>query len=392
MLIPRGNQMRVLGLPMEGAFFVCGSAGSGKSIMALTRALNLAIVNPAEDVLLLVYVRSLSAFLNGMMQNALPHGMYKPRNLHILGFHQYVHSCYEAYTGTGYGEIGHSAEAWDQFTSETAALMPENICHHIVVDEGQDYTASMIQFVRKCYSKSLTVFLDSAQTIFEACGNLALYQQYILMSEDPVYFQHDYRNCAEITHFANAVRRCCYWQREVYEQELEEDHHVEGRKPCFYLFDQKDHEDDWLCRNEVIANRGFQSTAFLFATKREVNDFYQTLIRYGIPEMDLKIINNQIDSFDTNRGIFVSTYYNSKGLEFDNVFLPDVSFDAIYRGSQTKLRLFYVTITRAKRMLNLCCFSEPHLLSQLPRDTYDIIDYRNRQRFDFNEYFKDLSF
>lgn len=384
--------MRVLGLPMEGNFLVSGSAGSGKSIMALTRALNLAIVHPEDTVLLLVYVRSLSSFLGGMLSDVLPERTPVPNNLCIMGFHQYVYRCYQTFSGVPYGNIDSDGAAWDRFTDETASLLQEPTCQHLVVDEGQDYTASMIRFVRKCCSKSLTVFLDSAQTIFEGNGGLALYRQMLVLTEEPVYFSHDYRNCGEIADFANGLRASQYWQGMPEDPVLERDNNVDGRKPCVCYFAEREQEHSWLCQHDVLQNRGYQSTAFLFNENGEIAEFRDNLLKHGIPQRDIQIINRQIGCFNTHCGIFLATYHNAKGLEFDNVFLPDFYVSTYEKDIQEKLHLCYVAFTRAKSMLNICCTRMSPLFDALPDATYEMVNFCNKQRMSMDDYFDDNPF
>lgn len=57
MSLPRliGHQTEILYLPEEKNLFVTGSAGSGKSLLALYRVYWLAKVNPSENIVLLTF-------------------------------------------------------------------------------------------------------------------------------------------------------------------------------------------------------------------------------------------------------------------------------------------------------------------------------------------------
>jgi DNA helicase IV len=81
---PKGKQAEVLCLPEEGHFVILGTAGSGKTTLAIHRAANLAdsIIDKRQKVLLVTFNKSLVTYLNS---SKLGEKSPSPRN--GTGFH-----------------------------------------------------------------------------------------------------------------------------------------------------------------------------------------------------------------------------------------------------------------------------------------------------------------
>jgi superfamily I DNA/RNA helicase len=82
---PKGKQKEVLALPGEGHTVVLGTAGSGKTTMAIHRAANLAdpLTSNSGKVLLVTYNRTLVAYLNYWRPSALS-------NVTIENYHRFA--------------------------------------------------------------------------------------------------------------------------------------------------------------------------------------------------------------------------------------------------------------------------------------------------------------
>ncbi|EGA0596979.1 hypothetical protein BJM58_12260 [Listeria monocytogenes] len=80
---PEGKQNEVLYLPDIGNIVVLGTAGSGKTTIALLRAVRLAITYPDEKILLLTYNRTLINYMEFILSD-------KPQNLVIENYHKFA--------------------------------------------------------------------------------------------------------------------------------------------------------------------------------------------------------------------------------------------------------------------------------------------------------------
>ena len=65
-IIPTGKQEEVLALPAEGHIVVLGTAGSGKTTIALLRAQHLAHLPSTNQVLLVTFNRALVEYMRGI--------------------------------------------------------------------------------------------------------------------------------------------------------------------------------------------------------------------------------------------------------------------------------------------------------------------------------------
>ena len=63
---PKGKQVEVLGIPAKGHLVVLGTAGSGKTTIALLRAMNLANLPGNDGVLLVTFNRALVEYMKGI--------------------------------------------------------------------------------------------------------------------------------------------------------------------------------------------------------------------------------------------------------------------------------------------------------------------------------------
>lgn len=88
--------------------------------------------------------------------------------------------------------------------------------------------------------------------------------------------------------------------------------------------------------------------------------------------------NGSLPESDEKRIVYLMTYQSSKGLDFNNVFLPDlcsandVKLDAKYRhfsNEENERRHFFVAITRSKENIYFSYHGERHpLINKLPKE------------------------
>ena len=78
---PKGAQLEVLGLPAVGHHVILGTAGSGKTLMAVLRAEYLAELQPTARVLLVTFNRSLVAYCKALRRRPVT-------NVDVLTYHQ----------------------------------------------------------------------------------------------------------------------------------------------------------------------------------------------------------------------------------------------------------------------------------------------------------------
>ena len=103
------------------------------------------------------------------------------------------------------------------------------------------------------------------------------------------------------------------------------------------------------------------------------NDFF---ISCGAPIRFFGSNNGSLPESDSAKLVYLMTYHSAKGLDFNNVFLPDltskVKLDAKWRHlskDENERRHFFVAITRSKENVYFSYHGDPHpLLERLPKE------------------------
>lgn len=81
--VPKGRQREVLYLPDKGHTVVLGTAGSGKTTLAILRSVYLADLAPNNLVLLVTFNRMLATYVTSLMED-------RPCRVHVRTYHQFA--------------------------------------------------------------------------------------------------------------------------------------------------------------------------------------------------------------------------------------------------------------------------------------------------------------
>lgn len=81
---PKGIQIEVLDLPCEGHNVILGTAGSGKTTLAIYRAVGLSHLNRKEKVLLITFNKTLVKYLNALTEDE------SPSNIDVVNYHKFA--------------------------------------------------------------------------------------------------------------------------------------------------------------------------------------------------------------------------------------------------------------------------------------------------------------
>lgn len=432
---PKGAQLDVLALEPEGHTVVLGTAGSGKTTMALLLAERNANFSDKPQVLVLTFNRALVAYMNAIKsfkrgvvvetfhrfclgylksqgkdvdyaiikkerkisiisnivsekheQNPEESTFLRPintfveeieflENYGVQSVEQYVsmerigragtyisrenrHWFYEVYEEYKLkrSEAGYLYD-WDDLANAVyETLLVDNSPRrykHIIVDEGQDFSPMMLKALVKAIPPdgSFTFFGDIAQQIY---GNSLSWKASGIETKKIWRFEYNYRNPKEIALFAQDVLKHPKW-------EMKGDEYVSanlevpaaGIKPTLIKYHDSDEEKAYLVR--LMKNRGGRNV-IVVQTRQQVAELLKLLLSNRIQAMEIRKGQN----CSLNDGVYVTTFYTVKGLEFDTVFIPflnDEEYpdpelleknedkDKVY---QRALKLFYVAVTRAK--------------------------------------------
>ena len=227
--------------------------------------------------------------------------------------------------------------------------------HHIVIDEGQDFSPEMLRSLAAAIPDggSLTFFGDIAQQIY---GHRMSWRNAGLDNPRIWQFRENYRNTKQISQLALSLAASPDFpdDPDLVEPTAPT---ADGPLPILLRMSSEAKERSFVIQQASrLAETG--TVAILFRTRNQETGFKQHL-----PSRATRLHRN-LDLWPDGPGIFYGTYHAAKGLEFDTVFLPFLSNqywphspdvqnlgnrEAIGRDS----RLLYVGITRAKSALIL---------------------------------------
>lgn len=148
----------------------------------------------------------------------------------------------------------------------------------------------------------------------------------------------------------------------------------------------EDNEVKYIWKEAVKAPKVGKTSAILFPNQQTVVDFVQNILRLenkvewipqtnGYKKMDfgdmndhlnkqnikIQYVGNGYGNFDITNNVYVMTYYSAKGLDFDNVFLPNIDYRLDITASLIlSKKIFMVAMTRSRNNLYVCYATKPH--------------------------------
>lgn len=199
---------------------------------------------------------------------------------------------------------------------------------HLVIDEMQDYTYLQYVILQRMFSCKMTILGDRAQTID---GSKADVQKFLpkIFGKDicRIELNKSYRNTAEISAYAariSGVSGIEYLQRH-------------GKAVTERVLESIAALADQVAAHLNVGEDGFETAAVLTMTEKEAKQCYE-LLKERLA--DVSYIDRDSSAFE--KGLTVTTYYQAKGLEFDQVFVAGGS-----RENPFFRQFCYISATRA---------------------------------------------
>lgn len=313
------DQLELIGETMDQSMLVAGCAGSGKSVIAMHKARQIA--EAGYEVILIAYTKS----LNGFMQTGCT------ENINYRFFYHYQ---------------------WVQCGRPSA--------DYIIVDEIQDFDKREILEFISAAKKHFLFFGDTAQSIFRKYGrNTLTIEQIQELTGLPILrLYNNYRlprPVAKITQNYVGVGVKPYADKNYLNKEKS--------LPRFVYF------QDFLSQIQsiktIIDNNPGASIGILLPSNSLVIETYKELGQLGIKfEYKFQADLNEKKVIDflnfTTKLPKLMTYHSAKGLQFDIVILPK------YEGANDdeSKKALYVAMTRTLHKLYIL-YSTPELLPPL---------------------------
>lgn len=208
---------------------------------------------------------------------------------------------------------------------------------HLLIDEMQDYSPIQYKLIQKLYPCRKTVLGDASQSVNPYGSSTADMIQKALITGEVMKLCKSYRSTYEITDFAQKIRK---------NEELEPVAR-HGEKPQILKF--KKEEDEISAIADLIAvfkKSTYKSLGIVCKTELQAKEISDRLKAYT---NDVYFLSSQSSAFV--QGIIITSAHMAKGLEFDEVIIPQVT-DKNYN-SEIDRSMLYVAVTRAMHRLSL---------------------------------------
>jgi len=201
---------------------------------------------------------------------------------------------------------------------------------HLLIDEMQDYTPIQYKILQKLYPCRKTILGDANQSVSYGSSTAGMIKK-VFVTGEIMKLNKSYRSTSEITNLAQKI-----WPDNEIEAVARH-----GDEPCIIGYNTPEEEISGI--NELIALSKMSAdkvTAVICKTERAAKDMFEKIKIY---HTDSHFLHNQSAAFV--KGVIITSIYMAKGLEFDEVIIPQANQEN-YR-SELDRRMLYVGVTRA---------------------------------------------
>ncbi len=306
-------QVKVINKRTDSSYIVKGCAGSGKSILALWKAKQIQEENKGS-FLYVVYTKALKQYMSdGIKQVGLNSGNVVTYDACFL------------WDRDEYGKFKRGN--WKMGSYD-----------YIIVDEAQDFSKENIELMRTKAKKALLLYGDSAQQLYKFIENketvsMEDIQYFTKFPVEQLVFNHRLpKKVARVAQYLNSEN-----------DELETRCTEEGtERPKILKYDSISEQFDSII--SLIRNKNMEDVGILFRCNEEVQNAYNYFKEHGLT-VEAKIGGEMDLNFNSDNPK-IMTYHSAKGLQFENVFVPQCTTD-----DDDDRNLLYVAITRTYRSL-----------------------------------------
>ena len=208
---------------------------------------------------------------------------------------------------------------------------------HLFIDEMQDYSPIQYKVIQKLFPCRKTVLGDAGQSVNPYGSSTAETIQKSLTASEIMKLCKSYRSTFEITDFAQKIHPNA-------ELEPVARH---GEKPQILQFGSAVEELSGIMGLiSTYRKSGYKSLGIICKTEQQARKMADMLKSYA---NDISFLSSQSSAFV--QGIVITSAHMAKGLEFDEVIIPQTD-ERNYR-SEIDKSMLYVAVTRAMHRLTL---------------------------------------
>jgi DNA helicase IV len=335
------SQDRVLRLPEDGQFLVVGGPGTGKSVVALLRALK---YQKNNNYVFLVYNHVLHSSTNQLIDIRLKSFTIKSW-FYKLQYHLMKENM---------PQQENYKPDYDEVIKRFESLEPQERPLHIIIDEGQDMPVKFYEALTSCGYENFFIVADQNQQITDEHSNRQELTDIIgLEVDDVIELNENYRN----SHIIGLLTEYFFTDPSSPKPKLPLKSKASLGMPS--LFEYDNYKD---CGKIILreADKDDRNLIGVVVANDTLRDTYATTLQ----EIDIKLDNpksiistyssknkEQVNIDFSNGGIVVLNDKSIKGLEFDIVFIIIDGFKIYNNDSDSMKNRFYVMSSRAIKKL-----------------------------------------
>lgn len=218
---------------------------------------------------------------------------------------------------------------------------------HLLVDEMQDYTPIQYAVISKVFDCKMTILGDAHQSVNPYSSSSVEKIQPFFDGATAVELCRSYRSTIEITNFA----------RKIHENKKLIPVERHGEEPQLHLcWDEGEQLDTIIALIENWKQSSHTTLGIITKSQTEAEALHAALVdKYP----QLQLLSFESSSFE--EGMIITSAHMAKGLEFDQVIVPNV--DSTNFRSELDNSLLYIACTRAMHKLDLTRIGEiPQIL------------------------------
>ena len=214
---------------------------------------------------------------------------------------------------------------------------------HLLIDEMQDYSPVQYKVLQKLYPCRKTVLGDACQSVNPYGSSTADMIRKAFVTGEVMKLCKSYRSTFEITDFAQKI---------LTNEELEPVIR-HGEHPAILRFKNMEEEISGIANIlSTFKTSNHKSLGIICKTEAQAMEMTEKLKAYT---SNIYFLSNRSSAFA--KGIIVTSAHMAKGLEFDEIIVPQVD-DKNYSTPIDKSML-YVAVTRAMHKLTLTYHGKP---------------------------------
>lgn len=349
----------------EGHRVIHGVAGSGKTMILIFRAEQLAAAARADQpILVLCYNRTLAQRIDGMLR---ARGL--DERVVVRTFHSWCSDMVRAYqldkpltrSGTDdyYKELSEIVQR-----GMDRGLMPAGQYTALLIDEAHDFEDAWLQMASRLVTpatNALLVLYDDAQSIYQQKRRRFNFASVGIEARGRTsVLRLNYRNTAEVLALAMQCAQSLLTDKPESEEEMQTVHPATAgrRGPLPVLMEAPNGRQEAELVAERIAAACAEGTApgdiaVLCRTRKQMDGFVQAISKRAIRCQSMN--DPMFRTFDwAEPSVKLITLHSAKGLEFPLVFIPALdAMPFMNEPMEEEVRLLYVGMTRATERLVL---------------------------------------